>query len=461
MGCFGKCGCAECCLSEEDMSDIASSVRVQHPRYDSTVTFDHSDCCNTAQAGDTLGGFSYYCVTTNTLTTNESISIASLMYKTKKVSASPPITTCEEPDYPLVDFGEVCSDVVTCGNATKTYNEVRKVAGFVAWTYGRTRVSVIKRLVVCSEGAEPVCKFIVECAVEVIYQLGALEKVATTKNSTLSNQSDCCTLGQGYDNNSGFPPLLIPNNDTCSWSQTETGPTFDCSIDADDAVWGNLATVWIRKIRVYDTAGDIPSSITFSNGDSTTCVYEPCQESEGDLCIAIGGDSVAANTGGNIVNVVNTTSCGYCFSFGRECGDCPESIGNYCSCEPNDNRIDSNNGIAFGFDSFSYVNNAWKVDNSVCHTIDLDNIGAFRWFADCTDCIDHPLGYPGVGVPEEERNDCNWWDCYRCVDGWDPVIDVHQQKQSNVTAYTFYSTSVPYAELYCIPFPNVTITLNP
>jgi hypothetical protein len=443
------------------MAEIASSVRVQHPRYDSIVPFDSEACCNTAQAGDTLGEFSYYCVTTNTLTTDESISIASLMYKTKKVSASPPITTCEEPDYPLVDFGDVCSDVVTCGNVTKTYNEVRKVAGFVAWTYGRTRVSVIKRLVVCNEGAEPACKFIVECAVEVIYQLGALEKIATTKNATLSGQSDCCILGQGYDPNSGFPPLLVPAGEQCFWNQTQSPPSFDCTTDAEDVAWGATATVWIRKIRVYDNADDIPSTITFGNGDTNTCIYDPCQASEGSLCIAIGGDDIPANQGGNIVTVPITTNCGYCFSFGRECEDCPEAIGNYCPCEPNLPRIDSNSGIAFGMDSFSYVNNPWKVDNSVCHTISIDNIGAFRWFTDCPDCIDHPLGYPGTGVPEEERNDCNWWDCYRCVDGWDPVIDVHQQKQSNVTAYTFYSTSVPYEELYCIPFPTVTITLNP
>jgi hypothetical protein len=462
MGCFGKCGCEECCLSEEDMADIATSVEIEHPLYTETVEFVHSDCCNTAEAGPSLtNDYDYLCGVVNDNRTNESISITSLMYKSKKVNADPPATGCEFPELPLVNFDDVCDEVVTCGKVTKTYNEIWKIAGFVAWKYGRTRVSIMQRLISCS-GGEPQCKYIVECAIEVIYRRGAMEKIATTKTSTLTDKSDCCTLGQGYDFNSGFPPQLIPNNETCSWDQTEAEPTFNCVTDGPNANYGAEQSTWINRFKVYDTADDIPAMITFGPEDGVnSCVYEQCQVSTQTFAFTVVGENFPPNVGGNVVNVVTATSCGYCFSLERECDDCLELIGNYCPCEPNDLRIDSSPLIAFGFDSFSYVNNPWRVDNTVCHTHFYQNINAYQYYGDCEDCIDHPLGYSGVGVPVEERNDCNWWDCYRCNDGADPIVDVHQQKQSTVDAYSFSSIFIPSVVVFELDFPEVTITLIP
>jgi len=464
MSCFGKCGCAECCLSEEDMDDIASSVRVQHPRYDSTVTFDHDECCNTAQAGDTLGGYSYYCFVTNDNRVNESITTRASFYRSQTFIPDTPIETCVLDDFiEGPEYSEICGDVGSCAATTKTYSEIEKIAAFVAWTYGRTRISVIKRLMTCSGDSDPQCRFVVECAVEVIYQLGGKRKKSITKNATAGSGDGCCHSSSGW--------TILPGDQSdnpaegdCLWNQTQPEPTFDCAVDGPTASYGQVGTYWIRKFKIYNTADDIPSTITFNSETSSDCVYEPCQAGDSQLCFSISGDEYDPIPGGTLVTVVSQASCGYCIQTEPLCfsSECTPLQDDYCSCDPDiATRHNHVQGIAFGFESFAYVNNPYAVTNAVCFYPRLVDYTATTNYGSCDGCNVAPDFYVGQGVPPDERTDCNWFDCMNCLGGDDPWLPRLQPKQNTVDAYSFSSTVERYFDTFCVPFPTVTITLNP
>jgi len=374
------------------------------------------------------------------------------------------ITTCFPEDLFIgPDFAEVCDDVGSCASTTKTYSEIEKIAGFVRWKYGRTRVSIIKRLIQCPGDTNPICRYIVECAVETVVQLGVLRKKAITKTSTNGTGDACCHASSGWLLTPGDLQDLPPGED-CSWNQTQSEPTFNCATDQDNVVWGGSTSYWIRRFKVYDSADDIPSIITMDNDDSSDCVYEPCQEGFNEVCILIIGENLDPVQGGNLVTVVSQTSCGYCVQMEPTCdsAECIEFSQNYCSCDPDsgsrNNHIQS---FATGFDSFSYVNNPYAVTNSVCFYPRLIDATAGQTPNDCEICDEHPLGYPGIGIPEEDRTDCNWFECFNCLTGQDPWLSRIQPKESTVDAYSFSSTADEFIDTYCIPFPTVQLTLNP
>jgi hypothetical protein len=48
-----------------------------------------------------------------------------------------------------------------------------------------------------------------------------------------------------------------------------------------------------------------------------------------------------------------------------------------------------------------------------------------------------------------------------CLGGEDPFLPRLQPMQNTVDAYSFSSSAEEYTDVYCIPFPDVTLTLNP
>ncbi len=464
MGCFGKCGCAECCLSEEDMADIASSVRISHPRYASTVTFNHSDCCNTATAWDGLYPEIHHCFVTNDMRANESITVRARFIRSQVYVPDTPIETCLPTDFvEPPEYGEVCGDTGNCAVTVKNYAEIEKIAAFIRYSYGRTRVSVIKRNIYCYGSSDVQCKFVVECAVEVVYSMGGMRKKSVTKNSTSSGGDGCCHSSSGWTILPG-EQSDNPAGSDCFWNQTEEEPSFICYLDGPDVAYGATQTAWLRKYRIYDTADDIPSSITFDSDTTSDCVYEPCQDGEDSLCFAISGDVYDPIPGGNLVTVVSQSSCGYCIQTEPLCfsSECTPLQDNFCSCDPD--FVDRHNhvqGIATGFDSFAYVNNPYAVSNGVCFYPRLVDYTATTNYPSCDGCNIAPNFYFGQGVPPEERTSCNWFDCMNCISGDDPWLARLQPQPNTVDAYSFSSTADEYSEAYCIPFPTITITLNP
>ena len=465
MGCFGKCGCADCCMSDAELNDIASSVTIEHTIYTRTAAFSEGDCCHTAEIGDPEDyDTECYGFVTNDIRVNESITVRARFIRSQVYVPDTPIETCIPSDFvEPPEYGEVCGDTGDCAVTTKNYAEIEKIAGFVRWKYGRTRVSILKRLMQCPGFEEPQCKYVVECAIETLVQLGGLRKKSITKNSTSSGGDGCCHSSSGWRIIPGDNEDLPAGSD-CFWNQTQPSPTFDCIADDDDISWGASTSYWIRKFKVYDTANDIPSVITMDNDTTSNCVYEPCQEGNQELCVLSVGDNLDPTPGGNLVTVVSQSSCGYCIQMEPKCNspECGEFAQNYCSCDP-EGRVRNNNvqGIAFGFDSFAYVNNPYAVTNGVCFYPRLVDYTATNNHPGCEECENHPLGYPGSGVPPEERTECNWFDCFNCLTGDDPFIPRLQPMQNTVDAYSFSSSAEEYTDAYCIPFPNVTLTLNP
>lgn len=465
MACFGTCGCEDCCMSDEELADIASSVTIQHTIYNQTATFSEGDCCHVAEIGDPDDyGFSCYGFVTNDIRVDESITTRSSFYRSQSYVPSPPIETCSIEDFfAPPEFGDVCGDVGSCGATTKTYSEIEKIAGFVRWKYGRTRVSLMKRLVQCPEYEEPQCKYVVECSVEIFYQLGALTKTAITKSATTGSGDGCCHDSSGWTILPGENTDNPPGSD-CNWNQSQPEPTFNCVTDEPDIEWGLMGSTWIRRFKIYDTAEDIPSVINMQDSDATECSYEACQDGYGEVCFLIYGEDLDPIVGGNIVAVATQTSCAYCIKTEAIClGDeCASLIGNYCSCDPNSTiRKNSVQGIATGFDSFSYVNNPYRVSNGVCKYPRLVDYTATVNYGDCDGCLAPPFFYVGQGVPPEERTDCNWFDCFDCLSGYDPFVPRLKPKPNTVDAYSFSSSANEFNDTYCIPFPTVSLTLNP
>jgi hypothetical protein len=465
MGKLGKCCCADCCMSDAELADIASSVTIQHTIYNQTAAFSEGDCCHVAEIGDPDDyGWIYDCVVTNDVRADESITVLSTMIKTKAYSPTPAVTTCYPPEpFPQLDYSDMCGDVVTCGSTTKTYSEIEKIAGFVRWKYGRTRVSLARRLTVCSGYEAPECKFILECAIEVVYSFGAITRKSVTKNAVDNTVSECCISSSGIDVNDP-PPSNIPAGSDCFWEQSEMEPSFNCNDDADEVNWGATATLWIRRFKVYDSANDIPTTVQMGDEDISECDYEACQEGNQEIEFVIQGSVIDPVVGGSIVRVPIETSCGWCYKTTAICGEteCAGQVGNYCACDPSYlSRTNSSQGISFGFDTFAYVNNPYKVSNGLCHYPKVQDLDPDTPYPDCPECENHPLGYIGTGRPVDERNDCNWFDCFRCSDGWDPLISRHQPKQGTVSAYTFSSTSTLGSKVVSVPFPAVTLTLIP
>ena len=465
MGCFGKCGCEECCMSDEELSDIASSVTIQHTIYNQTATFSEGDCCHVAEIGDPDDyDTECYGFVTNDIRVNESITTRARFIRSQVYTPPTPIEDCVTTDFiEQPEYSEVCGDVGSCGATTKTYAEIEKVAGFVRWKYGRTRASILKRLIQCPEHEEPQCKYIIECSIETLVQLGGLRKKSITKNSTIGSGDGCCHSSSGWTILPG-DSSDNPAGSDCFWNQTQAEPTFNCITDDDDISWGASTSYWIRKFKIYDTAEDIPSVINLTNSDTSDCVYEPCQDGADELCFNIIGDNLDPIVGGNLVTVVSQASCGYCIQTEPTCfsSECIPLKDDYCPCDPNwAFRHNNMAGLIFGNDSFSYVNNPYAVSNGVCLYPRLVDYTATSNYHSCTDCNVPTNPYLGQGVPPSERTDCNWFDCMNCLAGDDPFIPRLQPLPDTVDAYTFSSTAEEYIGTYCIPFPNVTLTLNP
>jgi len=465
MGCFGKCGCADCCMSDAELNDIASSVTIEHTIYTQTATFSEGDCCHIAEIGDPDDyDTGCYGFVTNDIRVNESITVRARFIRSQVYVPDTPIETCLPSDFvEPPEYGEVCGDVGNCAVTIKNYAEIEKIAGFVRWKYGRTRVSILKRLMQCPGFEEPQCKYVVECAIETIVQLGALSKKSITKNSTSSGGDGCCHSSSGWTILPG-ESSDNPAGSDCFWNQTQLEPTFNCIGDDGDISWGASTSYWIRKFKVYDTADDIPSVITMNNDTTSNCVYEPCQEGNQELCVLIVGDNLDPIPGGNLVTVVTQTSCGYCIQTEPLCfsSECTPLQDNFCSCDPDfADRHNHVQGIATGFDSFAYVNNPYAVSNGVCFYPRLVDYTATSNYKSCDGCNVAPNFYFGQGVPPDERTDCNWFDCMNCLAGDDPWLPRLQPQPNTVDAYSFSSSAEEYTDIYCIPFPNVTLTLNP
>jgi hypothetical protein len=282
-----------------------------------------------------------------------------------------------------------------------------------------------------------------------------------TRTAAMSGKSSCCEENiQGYDFNSGFPPVEIPGEECTSTKPYHDSP-FNCPADV---TFGAEVTYWLLRYRVYDTPEDIPETITFTDADVNECNFETCIEGVDSLCFYPIGASLDPVTGGTIRSIGYLYNCQFCFNIGIECDVCAKFSGGYpCSCEPREtDRTHSESRFTEDgiMETFNVVSNPFLIKTTACHNLFWENYAPGRWVQDCDAC-DNPI-YPGP--PEDEQNECNWWDCIDCYfSGADPIVPVYQMKVATVDSYTFavsFTKQIEPTDEVCIPFPTVVVTLN-
>jgi hypothetical protein len=239
------------------------------------------------------------------------------------------------------------------------------------------------------------------------------------------------------------------------------------------------------RYKTYDSIGDIPAEITFTNADTNACTTAKCLE--GGQFVLYEFDDEPFDVEGNTLEAVSFEhTCNHCMDLGIVCRP---TLDNQpcsrfpnppfpCDCEDSDTRFAANNLSVGGTGgslstSFNAIvgNFAGIVSGSPCHK--LTEVDFNTSIFDCTGDINNPGkcytaatenfqdSYPGVDIAD--RNICNWWDCQDCyTTGADPVVPPHQEKFSTVDSYSFDHTFTPgTGGGISLVFPTVVIRFNP
>lgn len=465
MGCFGKCGCG-CCITAGEIADIADLLTIEFPaEFTTEHTLTGSGCCWSASRLTGYTGYSYLTTEVERITANESIQVSTIIIESQKVAIGTPPTVFIQPgtgncilviEDEFVDGETVCTTDVNCGTVLKEAEYKERLFFAVGYNIQEVKVSVHKELMVCTEGGEAICRFIVECAVRVRVSQGAYRYESHTVDLTYSDEFTCC------------------RRKTCETEKLTHDTVFN-SLPDDASHWsfGNETDYWLVRYKTYANLADIPDTITFADGDANVCQTATCQEATPTLCY-YPQPNIIPFTPGTLANADFEYSCIYCQDLGIECF--PSLDGVACGnpntlpndCEHNDDRFDLNNlsgpntALSITVDYQVMTSVALQlIDDSPCHELTLQTFP----YGTCLDCdqdgnCDGQEGYPGVDVAD--RNICNWWECQDCyVTGYDPAVAPYQAKYSTVDSYSFSQSGIefpsPSSSEVCIPFPTVVV----
>lgn len=470
MGCFGKCNCGTCCMSPEELSEIATNITVTGPSLSNAVLeFESSNCCHVASRDLVNPGYTIDCKKIAEQALTESSTTSVKIIESQKFAASPAWTiyfdaiagNCiyETTNASPTAF-QACGEIINCGTTKIDYELIEEYYFAARYRYIAVNVAIYKRDMICPPSTDIVCRYVVECTIEYEVEEGGGVYDSFTRDVTYSNEFGCC------------------ERTACDTEKLTHDPAFNCSTDL---TYGSPQTLYMTKVRVYDTLEDIPSTITFSGSTPTTqCVFDFCipgatyDRNDLGFCIEADGVSIGTVDGGTRQEFSNSASCLYCLDTGASCDTglvattqgeveyCPQLPGYPCDCE--DNRF-TGRGLSaprvsapLNYSSF-YVDGAYRVSVSGCHQLKDQNINTNQ---NCPGICDNPQeAYPGVNI--DDRTSCNWWDCSSCIGGEDPIVMPYQARGPTVDAYSF-NQSINYLTgnyRICVPFPTVTVTLNP
>jgi len=473
MGCFGKCGCAECCLTAEELADIASQVEIDiyteiydefpsEPIDGVTVGFSSSDCCNVAYWYRTPG-YSSKCRKTFMYQADESVQVSTKITKSKKYVMDPPMGFGEQTDntcsfldeFPLVSAADVCDEVLNCGTVIKTAQ--KRIGAWDSVNYSRSefRVAIYQREMICEEGGDVECKYVVEVAQGIDIFLSGANYESLAYSYSTSGVHACC---EGINGGVCITPASHSPEPDCQYAATLT----------NGWAGGNTVRYWLVKYKVYDTAEDIPSEIIFDPSDGWPCgeigfcsTNDPSAIS-GPICFAFGSSVDPYETGTRRANAFLST-CAYCLDFGVPCVNalviaygedesCEFDIAGDVECTNAQQGVEgdlySGRSASLGqltFDGISDVFYSLQSSNF------LSGEGCFQL-----------IPQEGCVFPED-RNECNWWDCANCITAVnDPAIPKYQSRYDTVDSYSL-TQSYTTRELssICVPFLRTKITLIP
>ena len=474
MGCFGQCNCG-CCLSESEIAEIADTVDIEFPNdFVTNHEFTNSGCCWSASRLTGYTAFSYatpYLVQTSQI--DESAQVSVKITESQKIAASgvQVLSTAEGFCLLLIDEtfppSDICSTEINCGTVLKTGQAISKVYATIGFRIEEVKVAVHKELMICESGGPTECRYIVECAVRFAVIIGGYLYDSNTYTTDFSNEFTCCErLNCGTEK---------PAHDT-DQGDDPTHPDWS---------YGNPQDVWLLRYKTYDSIGDIPSEITFTDADINACTTAKCLE--GGQFVLYEFDDEPFDVEGNTLEAVSFEhTCNHCMDLGIVCFP---SLDNKpcsrfpnppfpCDCEDPEERFAANNLSVGGTGgslstSFNAIVGSFAglVSGSPCHKLSSTDFNTSIF--DCTGDINNPGkcytaatqnnqgSYPGVDIAD--RNLCNWWDCQDCyTTGADPVVPPHQEKFSTVDSYSFDHTFTPgTGGGISLVFPTVVIRFNP
>ena len=474
MGCFGQCNCG-CCLSESEIAEIADTVDIEFPNdFVTNHEFTNSGCCWSASRLTGYTAFSYatpYLVQTSQI--DESAQVSVKITESQKIAASgvQVLTTAEGFCLLLIDEtfppSDICSTEINCGTVLKTGQAISKVYGTIGFRIEEIKVAVHKELMICESGGPTECRYIVECAVRFAVIIGGYLYDSNTYTTDFSNEFTCCErLNCGTEK---------PAHDT-DHGDDPTHPDWS---------YGEPQDVWMLRYKTYDSIGDIPSEITFTDADINACTTAKCLE--GGQFVLYEFDDEPFDVEGNTLEAVSFEhTCNHCMDLeivcrptldNQPCSRFPNPPFP-CDCEDPEERFAANNLSVGGTGgslstSFNAIVGSFAglVSGSPCHR--LTEIDFNTSILDCVGDINNPgkcytantenfqNSYPGVDIAD--RNICNWWDCQDCyTTGADPVVPPHQEKFSTVDSYSFSHTFTPgTGGGISLVFPTVVIRFNP
>ena len=456
-------------MDPSELAELVSNITVDGPSLAGAVLeFDSSNCCHIARQELVNPGYTTDCKKIAEQTINESSTTSVKIIESQKFAASPAWTiyfdatlgSCiYETSSASVTGAQACGEVINCGTTEIEFELIEEYYFAAKYRYLAVNIAIYKREMICPPGSEVVCRYVVECTIEYEIQEGGGIYNSFTRDVTYSDEFGCC------------------ERTTCDPEKLTHDSAFDCETDL---TFGNPETRYMTKVRVYDTLEDIPSVITFNDDTPITqCNFDFCVPGAlydpNDLGFCTQADNVTIDEidGGVREELSISATCFFCLDTGASCDTgavnttegeveyCPQIPGYPCDCE-------NNRFLGRGLSSASFsppydysiftVAGASSVSVSGCHQLKDQNIYTTQ---DCPPSCQSPDSYPGVDI--DDRTECNWWDCSSCIAGEDPIIMPYQNRGPTVDAYSF-SQSINYLTgnyRICVPFPPVTVTLNP
>jgi hypothetical protein len=456
MAKFGQCCCSVCCLTTGEFDAAFTTIKINGEG----TTISHDGCCHYASKTITGAPKQIWCKQYFGYQYTESATIQQRLIKTKKIGGGSyvvdPITGCplgyDPPDEPA---NWACDDVRDCGKTERTQGQLIQGFGVVDGYLKELRVAIYQAYVSCN-GEAGECKYVVQCSAYFQLRNGLGVRSVFPRTTVRTTQGVCCEqtpfgVEEGVDQFDYHPSCDLPD--------VGEGDPFDCET-SDEIQWGIYRFYWLSRYKIYDAIEDIPSTINFTDADTTNCVFVPCGDGDQEICFEYIPPQQTYREPMRLQKIGYYRNCRFCWSLDFECNDCPGTVMTPQNpYGPNIWRYDGK--LA------SHVGNSEQFQEVYVVFGTGPDIGGTSSNLDdtCHRFIPLPFMSPGPSEAQiaADTNNCHWWDCVDCIyTGQDPIVPPWQIKMADITAYSLtqsYDDGEDIGSDVCITFPNVTVEI--
>jgi hypothetical protein len=449
MAKFGQCCCSVCCLDQTEFEAAFTSIKIDG----ASATISHDGCCHYASKTITGAPKQVWCKQYFGYQYTESATIEQKLIKTKKIGGGSyllnnfgcPIAY-DPPDEPA---NWACDDIRDCGKTERTQGQIVQGWGLADGYLKEIRVAIYQAHVSCN-GEVGECKYVVQCSAYFQLRVGRGARIEFPRTTVRTTQSPCCEqtpfgVAEGIDQYDYHPSCDLPD--------IGEGTPFDCNTSPID--WGTYQFHWLSRYKIYDNIADIPSTINFTDADTTNCVFTPCGDGDQEICFEFVPPTQTYREPMTLKKVGYYRNCRFCWSLDFECNDCggvmmaPGIYG--ANFWRYDGKLASHNGNSEEYQEV-YLVLGTQIGGSILEDT-------------CHRPI--PISYNSPGPSEAQiaadTNNCHWWDCVDCIyTGNDPMVPPLQVVMPSVTAYSLtqsYDDGEDIGSEVCITFPNITVEI--